>query len=163
MDDWRRLNSLPLRFNYKMRKADHQIISNYIVYFIFSHFVYSFINILDRESLSYIVKTISYWWTCHRKRTLKRHSFPIIYISECLIYFRNIILKESNLASMLLAKTIHGKIQITFEFMEMMIVDKAKRAFFSCTSWWETVTFDEMIVMMVCIRQNTDLDLKCAS
>jgi hypothetical protein len=127
-----------------MRKADHQIISNYIVYFIFSHFVYSFINILDRESLSYIVKTISYWWTCHRKRTLKRHSFPIIYISECLIYFRNIILKESNLASMLLAKTIHGKIQITFEFMEMMIVDKAKRAFFfmyilvrTSYFWWD--------------------------
>jgi len=40
---------------------------------------------------------------------------------------------------------------------------KAKRAFFSATSWREQVTFDEMIVMLVCIRQNADLDLKYAS
>jgi hypothetical protein len=48
MDDWRRLNSLPLRFNYKMRKADHQIISNYIVYFIFSHlYIRSLISLTE--------------------------------------------------------------------------------------------------------------------
>ena len=70
MDDWRRLNSFPLHFNYKMRKADHQIISNYIVYLIFSHFVYSFINILMPQ----------------------KANTETTFISECLIYFRNIIL-----------------------------------------------------------------------
>jgi len=53
-------------------------------------------------------------------------------------------LKESNLASMLLAKTLHGKIQITFEFMEMMIVDKSKTSIFvsyilvrTSYFWWD--------------------------